>query len=74
MAKAFDGALIGFLVGGYFVTVLYYPFFWINLAMTVALHNSTLRELQRQKVTQPRGTRGQLRGGLAAPMRGRGYG
>jgi len=26
-----------FLVNGYFVTVLYYPFFWINLAFTVAL-------------------------------------
>lgn len=38
MAYGLDGALIGFLVSGFFVTVLYYPFFWINLSMTVALH------------------------------------
>lgn len=38
MAHGLDGALIGFLGSGFFVTVLYYPYFWINLAMTVALH------------------------------------
>lgn len=40
MAHGLDAALIGFLVAGQFVTVTYYPFFWINLAMTVALHNT----------------------------------
>jgi putative inorganic carbon (hco3(-)) transporter len=49
MASGFDGALIGFMVTGYFVTVLYYPFFWINLAMTVALHCSTLHELKLRR-------------------------
>jgi putative inorganic carbon (hco3(-)) transporter len=39
MSHAFDAALLGYLVGGFFVTVFYYPFFWINYAMTVALHN-----------------------------------
>lgn len=38
MAHGLDGALVGFLGSGFFVTVLYYPFFWINLAMTAALH------------------------------------
>jgi putative inorganic carbon (HCO3(-)) transporter len=37
LANGFDGALIGYMVSGFFVTVLYYPYFWINLAMTVAL-------------------------------------
>jgi len=37
MALALDEAMIGYLVAGFFVTVLYYPFFWINLALTVAL-------------------------------------
>ena len=37
MAYALDGAMISYLVCGFFVTVLYYPFFWINLALTVAL-------------------------------------
>jgi O-antigen ligase len=40
-AHGLDGALVGFLVSGSFVTVLYYPFFWINLALTVALYNAT---------------------------------
>jgi putative inorganic carbon (hco3(-)) transporter len=39
MAHSLDGALIGYLISGFFVTVLYYPYFWINLAMTVALNN-----------------------------------
>jgi O-antigen ligase len=39
MAHGLDCALIGYLVSGFFVTVLYYPFFWINIAMTVALNN-----------------------------------
>src|SRR5690606_40827180 len=38
MAYGLDGALIGYMVSGFFVTVLYYPYFWINLAMTVCLH------------------------------------
>jgi O-antigen ligase len=38
LANGLDGALVGFLVSGFFVTVLYYPYFWINLAMTVALN------------------------------------
>ncbi len=47
LAHGFDGALIGYLIGGFFVTVLYYPFFWINLAMTVALLLVTEKEQRR---------------------------
>ncbi len=32
-----DGAMIGFMVSGFFVTVLYYPFVWMNLALCLAL-------------------------------------
>jgi putative inorganic carbon (hco3(-)) transporter len=49
MASGLDGAVIGFAVSGYFVTVLYYPFFWINLSFTVALHCTTLNELRRHR-------------------------
>ncbi|MGH7447786.1 MAG: hypothetical protein ACRELT_09520, partial [Longimicrobiales bacterium] len=49
MAHGFDGALIGFLVGGFFVTVLYYPFFWMNLAMTAALYNVTCRAWKKEQ-------------------------
>ena len=41
----FDGGLIGFIVSGSFVTVLYYPYLWVNLAMTAALHLSVRRTL-----------------------------
>lgn len=36
-AVALKYALIGYLVAGQFVTVTYYPFFWINLAFTTSL-------------------------------------
>lgn len=38
MGYGLDGALVGYLASGFFVTVLYYPYFWINLAQTVALN------------------------------------
>lgn len=38
-AFGLDGALIGYLVSGFFVTVLFYPYFWVNLAFTIALAN-----------------------------------
>lgn len=37
MAFGLDGALIGYLTSGFFVTVLFYPYFWVNLAFTIAL-------------------------------------
>ena len=39
----FDGALVGYATSGFFVTVLYYPYLWVNLAMTAALHLSVAR-------------------------------
>lgn len=68
MAHGFDGAMIGFLVSGMFVTILYYPFFWINLAFTVALHY-TLQNKQRrlaQGVALP-SARTRMRRGLGGP-------
>jgi len=44
MAHGLDAALIGYLASGFFVTVLYYPFFWINFAMTVALYNAAVNK------------------------------
>jgi putative inorganic carbon (HCO3(-)) transporter len=52
MAHGLDGALIGFLVGGFFVTVLYYPFFWMNLSMTAALYNVTRRAWKAEQDTK----------------------
>lgn len=38
-----DAALIGYLVAGFFVTVLYYPFFWMNLTLAVCVYQVALR-------------------------------
>jgi len=56
MAHGLDGALIGFLVSGSFVTVLYYPYFWINFAMTVAL-NRAVQEAGAARQNQPAAAR-----------------
>lgn len=40
VAHGLDGALIGYMASGFFVTVLFYPYFWINLAMAVALNTA----------------------------------
>jgi putative inorganic carbon (hco3(-)) transporter len=55
-ARGLDGALLGFMISGFFVTVLYYPYFWFHLAFVGALFHVTrvssvesrrrLRELQ----------------------------
>lgn len=49
MSIGLDGALCGFLVSGSFVTVLYYPYLWVNLAMTVALYNSARHTVRQEK-------------------------
>jgi O-antigen ligase len=55
MAHSLDAALVVFLVSGFFLTVLYYPYFWINLGMTGALHNAALsRRREAQAVDEPR--------------------
>lgn len=61
MSHGLDAALVGYLACGFFVTVLYYPFFWINLAMTVALHNSAINKLQRENSIGGLGASGQRR-------------
>lgn len=41
IAHGLDGGLVGYLISSIFFTVLFYPFFWVQLAMTVALHQVT---------------------------------
>lgn len=40
LAVALDLALVGFLVSGAFLTVLYYPHLWILLGLSVGLHTA----------------------------------
>ena len=37
IAHGLDGAMIGFMVSGSFVTVLFYPYIWMNVALALAL-------------------------------------
>ena len=39
LARAFNWSFLGFLIAGQFVSVVYYPFMWIHMAMVVALRN-----------------------------------
>ena len=41
MTYGLSMGLVGYLVAGTFVTVFYYPFFWVQIALIVALHNIT---------------------------------
>src|SRR5690606_41658911 len=51
LAFGLDAALVGYLVAGFFVTVLYYPFFWMNLSMTAAAHCVTRRAAARARAS-----------------------
>lgn len=53
MAHGLDAALAGYLVSGFFVTVLYYPYFWINLAMTSALYTVAHRQAKANSGSVP---------------------
>ena len=39
LARAMEGSLIGFIVSGVFISILWYPSFWIMMAFVVALRN-----------------------------------
>lgn len=69
MAHGLDGALVGFLASGFFVTVLYYPFFWINFAMTVALHNAALNKFKDESLSSQPGRSAPRRGDTRAVVR-----
>jgi O-antigen ligase len=49
LSYGFDAALIGFIASGFFVTVLYYPYFWVHAALTVCFHNSATQKLATEK-------------------------
>jgi hypothetical protein len=39
LARAMEGSLIGFIVSGVFISILWYPALWIMVAFVVALRN-----------------------------------
>ena len=56
MALGLDAGVVGFVVPGFFVTVLYYPFFWVNLGFTGTLYLVVWRHrmAQRQEAARAR--------------------
>jgi len=42
VSKSLYIGTIGYLIAGQFVTVAYYPFFWVNLTLIVCIHNIIL--------------------------------
>lgn len=46
LTKGLDASLFGFLVAGQFVTVGYYPFMWIHLALVVSLKSVTSKQVR----------------------------
>lgn len=77
MAHGLDAALIGYMVSGFFVTVLYYPYMWMNLSFTVALNlvtqkmiasvGATARPANAPQNGRPVAAPRRWRGGLGAP-------
>jgi putative inorganic carbon (HCO3(-)) transporter len=41
VSRGLDGGMIGYLVSAQFISVVYYPYFWIGMAMAVALNRAT---------------------------------
>jgi len=56
LARAMEGSLIGFMVSGVFISILWYPSLWIMMAFVVALRN--ISEIESEETlstsTQPR--------------------
>lgn len=62
LSHGLDAGMVGFLVSAQFVTVLYYPYLWIALALSISLHNVTHRlwiDQKRQLAPGVTGRKGQ---------------
>ena len=49
ISYAVSGSLFGYLVSGIFISVLYYPHFWILCALPIALNNVAINTVMQQK-------------------------
>lgn len=65
LAWGLDLALIGYLVSGAFITVLYYPHLWVLLGLTAALYSAVVQDEpaarnERTPIRKPKGVRRRL--------------
>jgi O-antigen ligase len=49
LSFGFDAALVGFIVNAAFVTVLYYPYFWIHCALTTSLYTALINKYSEEE-------------------------
>ena len=56
LARAMEGSLIGFIVSGIFISILWYPSLWIMMGLVVALRNISEAQSgeERPAVVQPK--------------------
>ena len=52
LTLALEGSLVGFLVSGVFISVLYYPHFWIWMALVVALRRQVMTSIPDPEIMQ----------------------
>ena len=52
MATGLDAGMLGFLVASQFMSVLYYPIFWVSFGLTTAV-SETSRKVARAAARQP---------------------
>ncbi len=50
LSLGLDAGLIGYLIAGSFVSVFYYPFFWIQIAMIVMLNSVTKKQCEARPI------------------------
>jgi len=55
-ARGLDGAMIGYIGSGFFITVLFYPFLWFALGLTSALYAAALAASQAAPMNPGRPT------------------
>jgi O-antigen ligase len=67
LARAMEGSLIGFIVSGVFISILWYPSLWIMMALIVALRN--ISEVEGGKLRQD-GARSRYQVGVPLPKLG----
>lgn len=67
-AKGLLVSMWGFIIAGQFVTVTYYPFFWINLAFMVSLRNVARKHYLAQPTAAPVLTKPRARALVRPPV------
>ena len=49
ISHGLDGGLIGFIISGFFISALFYPFFWVQMAISVALYQVSCELIKESK-------------------------